>query len=55
MFKKIGLITTSNVEAIKATLIELVGYLRSRDHDIILNKDCAELIKTDNCKIFDTN
>ena len=55
MFKKVGLIITSDVKAIKTTLIELVGYLRSHNHDIILNKKCAELIKTDNCEIFDTN
>ena len=55
MFKKVGLITTSDVEAIKTTLIELVGYLRSNDKETILNKNCAELIKPDNSKIFDTN
>ena len=54
MFKKVGLITTSDVEAIKTTLIELVGYLRSNDKETILNKNCAELIKPDNSKIFDT-
>ena len=55
MFKRVGLITTSDVEAIKTTLIELVGYLRSNDKETILNKNCAELIKPDNSKIFDTN
>ena len=41
MFKKIGLIITSDVEAIKTTLIELVDYLRSHEHEIILNEGCA--------------
>ena len=33
----------------------MVGYLRSNDQETILNKNCAELIKSDNCEIFDTN
>ena len=43
MFKKIGLIATSNIEAIKTTLDELVNYFDSRDYEIILDKFCAEL------------
>ena len=55
MFKKIGLITTSDVEAIKITLIELINYLSSHEHVIILNKDCAKLIKNHNYEIFNTD
>ena len=55
MFKKIGLIATSNIEAIKTTLDELVNYFDSRDYEIILDKFCAEL--TDKChfQITDAN
>jgi NAD+ kinase len=55
MFNRIGLITTSSVEAIKTTLKELVSYLHSRERQTILDKRCAELINSDNSDIFDAN
>jgi len=53
MFKKVGVITTSNAKATKTTLVELVSYLSVHDHDIILDKSCAKLIKKNDYKIFD--
>ena len=55
MFNRIGLITTSDIEAIKTTFNELVDYLRSCERQIILDKCCAKLINTDGYKIFDAN
>lgn len=53
MFKKIGLVATSNVDAIKATLNELIDYLHSRGHQIILDEFCAGLTNIDGLEVID--
>ena len=55
MFKRIGLVTTPGVEAVKTTLNELVDYLRSRKKQIILDKCCAKLINNSDSEIFDAS
>ena len=55
MFNKIGLIATPGAEAVKTTLKELLSYLHAHKLHIILDKNCAKLVNTDNCEIFDAS